>query len=308
LIGKIQRVPLREVWKHEALDFTTWLQNNLDVLNDVLDLDLVPAEREQSAGDFSVDLVAQDAAGNAIIIENQLEKSDHGHLGKVITYLTALEAKKAVWIVAEPRPEHVRAITWLNECGAASFYLAKLEGIRIGDSPPAPLLTLIVGPSDEGREVGETKKELAASGARQLRFWEGLLKAAKTKTKLHANVSPRAESWITAGSGKTGLNFNYTVRKHDAAVELYINRPDAINETKAIFDRLSDQRSSIESLFGGPLDWQRRDGRPGSRIEKRLALGGYLDEERWPDIHEGLAEAMARLEKALKPHIAQLQF
>jgi hypothetical protein len=138
MIGKIQRVPLREVWKHEALDLTKWLQDNIEVLNEPLDLSLSNAEREQSAGDFNVDLVAEDEDGSLVVIENQLEKSDHAHLGKLITYLTAIGAKKAVWIVAEPRPEHVAAITWLNEGAAAAFYLLKIEGIRISGSDPAP--------------------------------------------------------------------------------------------------------------------------------------------------------------------------
>ena len=87
MIGKIQRVPLREVWKHEALDLTKWLQDNIEVLNEPLDLSLSNAEREQSAGDFNVDLVAEDEDGSLVVIENQLEKSDHNHLGKLITYL-----------------------------------------------------------------------------------------------------------------------------------------------------------------------------------------------------------------------------
>jgi hypothetical protein len=92
-VGRLQRVALREVWKHEAQDFTQWLQNNIDVLNESLDLNLVGANRERSAGDFSVDLVAEDEGGGTIIIENQLEKSNHDHLGKLITYLTAIGAK-----------------------------------------------------------------------------------------------------------------------------------------------------------------------------------------------------------------------
>lgn len=128
MIGKIERVPLREVWRHEARDFTAWLQENLDVLNDLLDFTLVSAEREQSTGNFNVDLVAEDKGGNTVIIENQLAKSDHDHLGKVITYLAAVETKRAIWIVADPRPEHVGAITWLNESSSASFYLVKVEG------------------------------------------------------------------------------------------------------------------------------------------------------------------------------------
>ena len=96
LIDKLQRVPLREVWRHEAYDFTQWLQENLDILNDTLDLELTSAEREQAAGSFSIDLVAENSDGQTLIIENQLEKSDHDHLGKVITYLTSREASGAI--------------------------------------------------------------------------------------------------------------------------------------------------------------------------------------------------------------------
>lgn len=172
MIGKIIRRPLREVWKHEALDFTTWLVENIDVLSEALDLPLQEAKREQAAGNFSVDLVAEDDRGNTVVIENQLEKSNHDHLGKVITYLAALDARVAVWIVSEPRPEHTQAITWLNELQQASFYLVKAEAICIDSSAPACLFTLITGPSDETREVGETKKEIADRFAIRRRFWK----------------------------------------------------------------------------------------------------------------------------------------
>jgi Domain of unknown function (DUF4268) len=174
-------------------------------------------------------------------------------------------------------------------------------------SLPAPLLTPIVGPSEEGRGVGETRREPTENSSRRFRFWDALLKLAKTKTKLHANISPANESWIAASAGKSGVTFNYTLRKHDASVELYIYRQDAIDETKAIFDKLAAQRTAIEMSFGAPLDWQRRDGKAGSRIEKRLNLGGYLDEAKWPEVHLALADTMARLEQAMKPHIVQLQ-
>ncbi|MBA3013900.1 MAG: DUF4268 domain-containing protein, partial [Desulfobulbaceae bacterium] len=131
MIGKLRRVPLRDVWKHEAIDFTKWLQDNIDVLSEVVDLNLSNPESEQAAGAFSVDLVAEDESGNPVIIENQLEKSDHDHLGKILTYLVAMAAKTAIWIVADPRPEHVSAITWLNESSSASFYLLKIEAIVI---------------------------------------------------------------------------------------------------------------------------------------------------------------------------------
>lgn len=188
MIGKIERISLRKVWKHEAYDFSQWLQDNIDVLSEVLDIELTAPETEQPAGTFSVDLVAEDDSGNLIIIENQLEKSDHDHLGKLITYLVAIGAKAAIWIVADPRPEHVSAITWLNESSLASFYLLKLEAVAIGKSEPAPLLTLIVGPSEESREVGKAKKELAERYFIRHEFWGQLLEKASTRTKLHQRL------------------------------------------------------------------------------------------------------------------------
>src|SRR5882724_6988057 len=160
-IGKLERVDLREVWKHEAHNFTQWLENNIGVLNDALNLNLVNVDREQAAGLFSIDLLAEDEGGGTVIIENQLGKSDHDHLGKLITYLTAMSAKAAIWIVSDPRPEHVAAVAWLNEFSSAAFYMVKVEAVKIGDSPPAPLFTLIVGPSEETKDVGHAKKEIA---------------------------------------------------------------------------------------------------------------------------------------------------
>jgi hypothetical protein len=309
MIGKIQRVPLREVWKHEALDLTKWLQDNIDVLNDALDFSLSNAEREQTAGDFSVDLVAEDEDGGLVVIENQLEKSDHAHLGKLITYLAAIGAKKAIWIVAEPRPEHVAAVTWLNESSSAAYYVLKIEGIRINDSPPAPLLTLIVGPSDEGREVGKAKEELAERYDLRHRFWAELLERAKDRTKLHANISPGQHSWLGTSSGKRGLGFNYAVRRHEAKVELYIDRgQDSEAENKLIFNTLLKCKEAVEKEFGEPLDWQRLEGKRACRIMKPINIGGYRDHAKWEQVHDAMIDAMIRLEKALKPHISKLQF
>jgi hypothetical protein len=309
MIGKIDRVPLREVWAHEAQDFTTWLQENTDVLNDALDLSLSSAESEQAAGDFSVDIVAEDEAGNPVIIENQLEKSDHNHLGKLITYLTALEARAAVWMVADPRPEHVGAIAWLNESTAASFYLVKVEAVKIGDSDPAPLLTLIVGPSEETEAVGVKKKELSERHVLRKRFWAGLLEHAKEQTELHAGRSATNYNWIGTGAGKRGLGLNYVVRRDGADVELYIDRgKEAKEENAALFDALAASKDEIDGAFGEPLQWERLEGKRACRIRHSIAVGGYRDDEaRWPEIHDAMIDAMIRLEKALRPHIDALE-
>lgn len=308
MIGKISRVPLRTVWKHEAYDLTQWLQDNIDVLNDVLDLNLSNPEREQSAGTFNIDIVAEDEAGNPVIIENQLEKSDHDHLGKVITYLVAMGAKAAIWIVANPRPEHIAAITWLNESSAANFYLLKIEAIQIGDSPPAPLLTVIVGPSEEGKEVGKAKKEMAERYIIREKFWTQLLNYSKQKTKLHANISPTQHNWLGTSAGKQGLGYNYALRKNEAQVELYIDRgKEKGEENKEIFDQLNSKKAEIEKAYGEGLNWERLEGKRACRISKRITIGGYRDEEeKWLQIHEAMVDSMIRLSKSLKSHIAKL--
>lgn len=306
LIGKLQRVHLREVWRHEAYDFTQWLQVNIDILNEALDLELVSAEREQAAGSFSIDLVAESSDGETYVVENQLEKSNHDHLGKVITYLTAMKARGAIWIVSEPRQEHVNAMAWLNEASNADFYLVKVEAVRIGDSPAAPLLTLIVGPSAEAKEAGRAKQEIAERYDIRKHWWSQLV--ALPGAKLHAHITPGQYSWIGASSGIRGLGFNYVVTKTDCGAELYIDRgKDCEEENEAIFDQLYRSKSEIEASISFPVGWQRLDGRRACRIRIDLPGGYRSPEDEWPAIQERMTEAMIQLEAALKPVLMALR-
>jgi hypothetical protein len=306
MIGKIVRLPLREVWKHEALDFTTWLVENIDVLSDALDLPLQEAQREQAAGDFSVDLVAEADGGRTVVIENQLEKSNHDHLGKLVTYVAALDAAIAIWIVSEPRPEHTKAITWLNEAQQASFYLVKVEAIRIDQGTPACLFTLITGPSEETREVGETKKEISDRYVIRRRFWEKLLQRARQKTKLYSTLSPTKDNWISVSSGKRAMFFLTSILERKATVQLTIDGGDA-EENQTIFDQLRAQKASIEKAFGSPLEWYEPEGVRLRRIIHEVKTGGYKDdEEKWPEIQDAIIDGMVRLEKTLRPFIQEI--
>ena len=308
MIGKLQRVAIREVWKHEALDFTTWLRDNIDILNDVLGFELSGAENEQSAGSFSVDIVAEDGNGNPVIVENQYGKTDHDHLGKILTYLTMLDAKTAIWIVEDPRPEHIRAMSWLNESASGSFYLIKIEAVTIGDSPPAPLFTIIVEPSEEAREVGVIKKDIAERYFIRKDFWTGLLEKINAKSKLFSNISPGQHNWIGTGSGKRGLSFNFSIRQHDGNVELYIDMgKECKEENESIFDFFFENKLEIEENFGGELFWERLNSKRACRISKIISIGGYRDEDKWPEQQEAMAEAMISFAKAIKPFIKKLE-
>ena len=303
-VGKIIKVPLREVWKHEALDFTTWLEINIDVLNTVLDFQLLNPKREHGTENFSVDIVAEDESGNIVVLENQLEKSNHDHLGKLITYLAAVNASKAIWIVSEPRQEHIKAISWLNESELAEFYLLKLEGIKIGESLPAPLFTLIVGPSQEVHEAGETKKEYAERHHLRKQFWKFLLEKVKERTKLHANITAGMYSWIGTGAGISGVAYNYVIGQHDAKIELYIDHDKETGEkNKAIFENLLSNQLPIEQAYGKPLSWERLDGKRACRIAEYFSRGGYKDENQWNLMADEMISGMLKLEKVLSPFI-----
>lgn len=308
-IGKLERVPLRQVWEHEAYDFTQWLQINIEVLNDALGLTLVNVDREQAAGTFSIDLVAEDEAGGTVIIENQLEKSNHDHLGKLVTYLVSMAAKAAVWIVSDPRPEHVAAITWLNESNSAQFYMVKVEAVRIGDSAPAALFTLIVGPSEESRSVGQAKKDLAERYEIRHRWWTGLIDRSSKYTKLHAHITPGDYTWIGTSSGVRGINFNYVVTQDDCAAEIYIDRgKDSALENESIFDQLVARKPEIEQVFGPGLSWQRLEGKRACRVRYTQSGGGYRSpEDSWPALQDGIAQAMERLDRSVRPHLRQLK-
>ena len=304
MIGRIERVKLREVWPLEA-EFTTWLSENMDRLGEAIGLWLTDAEVEKAAGAFSADIVAQAQDGTRVVIENQLERSDHDHLGKLITYLTMLEAKAAVWIVADPKPDHVGAVTWLNESSSASFYLVKLEAVRIGDSDRAPILTLITGPSEEGRNVVGVKEELdAVSGVRQ-RFWTQLLAGARERTPRYATAQPCSFPWLQASAGVPGIMYSYVIRKRDCEVGVAIQRLDP-DWNGRVFDSLLTCRTEIEGGFGEELLWDRAEAVTYSYVRHPMAVGGHQIEEKWPEVQEAMIDAMVRLERAFAPHIARL--
>ena len=313
-ISKIDRVDLRKVWKHEAHDFTTWLQNNIDSLSDVIEYDLINVEREQPAGTFYVDLVAEDEKREAaVIIENQLEKSNHDHLGKLITYLSNVpNTKCAIWIVSEPRPEHTKAIAWLNEATDLDFYLIKLEAIIIDGSSPAPLFTVIVQPDLENKRVILNKKaEGTERGQKRLEYWTELLERAKSQTKLHSNISPGICSYIATGAGKRGFLYSYNVQMYSCSVELYIDQNHMGVDRKLInkfhYDYLYSNKDEIEQTFGQKLTWERLDEKFASRVRFNMGIGGWKSssEDKIKAMDEQINQ-MIKLDEAISKHVKSL--
>lgn len=310
-ITKITRLKTKDVWQYEDRDLTPWLTENIDVIGDVIGIQLTNAFREQSTGSFNVDIRAEDLEGNIAIIENQFGNSDHDHLGKLITYLSAFEAKTAIWIVEVPRNEHINAINWLNEgSNGCKFFLLKLEAIQIGDSEPAPLLTKIVGPSKEALDLGQVKKEDAERFNLRYSFWEQFLSRAKKNGLSSFNaISVSKDSWVGATSGVRGLSYVAWVNQYSTRIELRIDRGKGSEEENLkILNDLKDHTQEIEKIFGEQLQWEDLEGYRVCSVRKDYEEGGYKNsQEEINLITEKVVNAMMRLEKATKPYITKFK-
>lgn len=307
MVGHLKTVPIRQAFKGEARDFTTWLEVHIEALAERIDVVLSNPQREVDAGDFAVDLVCEDGEGRPVIIEKQLEKTNHDHLGKLLTYLVNRDASTAIWIATEPRPEHQKVVDWLNESTPAniSFYLVKVEAVRVDDSRLAPLFTVVSRPDEKAKEIGEKKKEWADRHYKRMDFWKSLLTKCGEKTRLFSAISPSRYHWIGIGAGKSGVTFNFTVLNKRASVELYIDHDRETGKgNKAIFDALQADKSGIEKDFGEPLSWERLDnGTRACRIAKVFNDGGLMKPETWSSLQDIMIDAMIRLDRSLRKRL-----
>ena len=309
MVGRLERVDLRQVWINEAKDFTTWLEKKLDILSEHMGFDLSPLEREKPVGTLSADIFAEGPNGDTVVIENQLEKTDHDHLGKLVTYLSNLDAKIAIWITSNPRPEHETAINWLNEISPSdiSFFLVKVKAYKIGDSEAAPLFETVCSPSPIVKQIGKQKERFVERHFKRLDFWTKLLEKAKSKTNLHSNVSPSKDNYISASAGKSGMGWAYSITMGKGTVELFIDRgSDKKDETDRIYGKLLNNREKIEKEFGEALVWDRVEGRRVCMIKSICNKGGLKNEDLWDQIQEDLINRMVGLEKALKPFLSRI--
>ncbi len=300
MIGKVVRRELRSVWPHEAHDFTKWLEDNISELNEVLDFEIEVSEREGAVGTFSVDLVGTVAGRGTVVIENQFGKSDHDHLGKLLTYASNREARIAIWIVEDARPEHITAVTRLNEMPDIDFFIIKVEAIQIENSAPAALFTPIVSPSNEIRSLGRSKAIMNETETRNQEFWSSLLKCAMSKLPLHKNTSVGRIGYVSAPSGIGGVYFNYNLLPSCTRVDLYMMR-DSSSENKVVYDALLANKTEIEEAFGAELYWQRLDNKKASRVSYTINNGGRKQVDAWDDkVIPDTVEAMIRFYGALK--------
>ena len=176
-LGNLEQVDLRQAWPHEARSFTPWLSENLEMLSSVIGIPLELEGQEVTVEQFSADILARNPRDDSrVLIENQLEQSDHGHIGQIMTYLAGLDVNTVIWIAAGFREPHLSAIRWLNDhtIEPFAFFAIKLSIVRIADSPMAPVFEVVVKPNTWERQLQSIAKETqSSSGVGEVRkkFW-----------------------------------------------------------------------------------------------------------------------------------------
>lgn len=270
-IGRLTEVDVRELWLHEQYDFSNWLakESNLNYLNDILGLTLVNVDKEVYVGSYRCDLVAKDeTTDTTVIIENQLESTNHDHLGKIITYAAGLGAKVIVWIVKNAKEEHRAAIEWLNNntVNDINFFLIEIHAYRIGNSEPAPKFEIIEQPNGfvkRGNKAKAANDELDKRQSEILLFWEQFNRMVVNKGKPFNVRKATTDHWydVAIGSGEAHIAINLVNKDGMIVVELYISN------NKDLFDRFYTYKNDIEGKLGMSLIWDRLDGKKASRIK-----------------------------------------
>lgn len=305
-LGKLKEVPVRELWKHEQYDFSGWLAQaeNIEYLNDILGLNLVDIKQEAPVGAYRCDFFAKDDSSDIkVIIENQLEQSNHDHLGKIITYASGLGATYLVWITTQAREEHRSAIEWLNNntVPEIGFFLLELHAYQIGDSLPAPKFEIIERPNDFIKKVPTTvanNSERQVLAERKI-FWEQLNETLIAKGKPFNVRKATTDHWYDVSLGTSVCHIAITLvnMKNTVGVEVYINND------KTMFDRLYAHRDEIEAELGFTFEWDRLENKKASRIKHYFPGLDFADHSNYPQLIEEAIDKSIKMKKVFPKYM-----
>ena len=314
-LGRLEKVELRDIWLSEASDFTPWLarKENLDILGETLGIDLELEAQERPVGPFRADLLCKDIGTDRwVLIENQLERTDHIHLGQLLTYASGLEAVTIVWIAARFTEEHRSTLDWLNRITDESFrfFGLEVELWRIGNSPAAPKFNIVSKPNDWSQSVAQAARaiddaELSETRIMQRAYWTAFDKVLSALGgPISGGKKPQPQSWMAYSIGRSHFTLNAVMvrPKKQVRAELYISSDKA----KAFFHLLAAQKDEIERELGFALDWEELPAGQDSRISVSLDDADPENEADWTRQHEWLAKRLNEMHRVLAPRVRAL--
>ena len=303
---KIQRkvtVRPREVWPNEAKDFTTWIAARTDMIQSDLGIALDPdkIELEKATGSNFADMVAHTMDGHTAIIENQLDRSDHDHVGKLVTYTASHDADIAVLICEVAKPEHIAAIEWLNRKGAVQAYIAEIQAIKTGDGTVVPQLILVSGPLDHANRAATCSSDKLKQLARD-QYYDIFLPLAAKHTPLPTEWTGAGTANRRAPTGFHGIELEYWLKSHTTSIALRIDNGDAQwNDT--VYQHLLANKQQIEETLGAALKGEAKQHARIRKLSNTLSHGGREDPHTWPVAMKATYELMTKLNQAIHPHL-----
>lgn len=311
-LGKLIKVELRDVWANEATDFTPWLakDENLEELSETLGMDLEATSTEHSVGSFRADMLCKDAySGKSVLIENQLEKTNHTHLGQILTYCAGLDVKTIIWIASRFTDEHRAALDFLNEITEedVSFFGLEVELWKIGNSVPAPKFNIVSRPNTWTKSLRENYQhggEISDLKQQQLLYWTAFreyMEARNSPVKCH-KAGPH--HWINMRIGKSGFWLNARVNSQKLLIATDFNVKT--KGSKHLYEQFLSQKDAIESEFGNSLNWNELPDKQVSIIGCFKENTDFRNEANWQEQFEWLATNVEKLDKVFRKRVKNL--
>lgn len=303
-LSKLSKMELRDVWGHEAIDFTKWLsqKENLELLSEEIGVSINLVGIEANVGRFNVDILAEEESnGRKIIIENQLEGTNHDHLGKIITYASGYDAKIIIWITKDFRDEHKNAVEWLNEHTdeEINFFLIQVELWQIDGSNPAPKFDIITRPNEWAKTIKQNSSngELTKTKLLQLDFWTSFKEFVDRKGDSMRLQTPRPQHWYDVSMGSSDAHLALTINSRDNSLgcEIYIPK------NKQLYNFLLENKEAIELTLGSDLKWT--DANRASIIKIKKQVTKIFDEEKKEEYFNWMLEEIIVFKKEFSRYI-----
>jgi hypothetical protein len=313
MLGRLDPVDLRGVWEREDTGFTPWLAQpeNIAQLGETIGLELQVEAQEKDVGSFRADILCKETTSNRwVLIENQLEATDHGHLGQLFTYAAGLGATAVIWIAAEFRDEHRAALDWLNEITGEScrFFGIEIQLWKIGASPAAPRFNLVSKPNDWTKSSTEKiRGELTPTKQIQIDYWTAFAKFLVDRKSTVKATKPLPQNWMTMGLGRSGFVLTAIASSWDseggaAGGELRAEVVITNDEAKQYFAVLEAQRAQIDAELGSAPTWYNPSNARNCKVFFRKAAD-IANKADWPNQHEWLQAHLELLQKVLGPRV-----
>lgn len=309
--GKLEEVDLRELWISEASEFTPWLaqDENIAELSKTIGMELEVQEQEKGVGIFRADILCKDTiTEHYVLIENQLERTDHTHLGQLMTYAAGLDAVTIIWIAKTFAEEHRAALDWLNNITDESinFFGIEMEAYKIGDSLPAPNFNIVAKPNDWTRSVRVSASSAKITDTKQLQleYWEAMKLYFEESGTFLKCQKPFPQHWTNFALGKSyfGMSAICSVRDNFIRIDVNISGESA----KANFNKLKDKYElDSKNIFGDNLIWEELPDAKVSIVNLRKDAD-VTDRNLWKVQHEWFMDNLEKLDKYFRPKIKEL--